>query len=270
MSLRHLLVVALLSGCLSEDNDDDDGNYEEPSTSSCEAYISCAGEVAPTELGNIIETYGSGGSCWLETTAELSCLEVCQTGLDDLRAAFADPACWESGCGEFMAQWTAECGGLPPEHLCGNEWATWRDCMASTESCDPFEPECADVYPVEPGSEVYRPGSWSATWTSSDVSEGCDVGADLLPVEFSMEGDGASVLNVQPVSVGFFGSTRCDLIDGSFSCRDEITMGDGFAVQLVEGSFSSLETATMSYTLEIEVPEVACDIYAVGTIALIP
>jgi hypothetical protein len=108
-----LLAFLAILGCPAEDAAGVDGSTGGEQTSgdttgtrgdaldptpACEAYIECAAEHAPAQLGELIEAYGPSGTCW-QGGADLAttCDNACQAGLEDFEDAFGPGACEPPG-----------------------------------------------------------------------------------------------------------------------------------------------------------------------------
>ncbi len=65
-------------------------------TPACDAYIECAAEHTPSELGQIIETYGDDGTCW-QGDADLAqtCNGACLSALESFEEGLGPDACEE-------------------------------------------------------------------------------------------------------------------------------------------------------------------------------
>lgn len=106
--MRYLALMAALLlvsiGCgppmnYGDDNDDDDDNdtgdddtFTGEQSEICELYLTCAADVTPNELDDLMEAYGPDGTCWHDPFSTETCDEECAVGLEVLHGMFPGSA----------------------------------------------------------------------------------------------------------------------------------------------------------------------------------
>ncbi len=238
--MTRILITLLLVGCGEDKTDDTQAGAE---ASACDDYLACVSAATPSDLGDEIATYGDEGSCWDEDAS--LCAGACEAGLDQLREAYADPACWDDSCGEFMAWWTSSCGQLADEAWCEPAWQDWSDCAMAEGGCDPDA--CAHLKPLADDA-LYQPGMWQATWSVADYEqcfEADDPEGTLEALgQFTLDGDGVDELELEGSYLvkymPFPSAADCVISGADFSC-----MPSGDTTWGWSGSFSSPTQATI-------------------------
>jgi hypothetical protein len=80
-------LCGLWSGCAGRKSE----SPQQPEV--CRIYLECASSAMPGDAGELLEIYGSQGSCWTGTAEEAAlCEDDCNERLDDLREQFPDDA----------------------------------------------------------------------------------------------------------------------------------------------------------------------------------
>ena len=238
--MTRIFITMLLVGCGEDKTTDSDTS---PNEDACEQYIACVSTATPADLGDAIDTYGDEGSCWDEDAA--LCDAACDAGLDQLRETYADPACWDASCGEFMAWWTSQCGQLADGRWCDDEYAAWRTCTADAAECDPDA--CLHLLPLADGA-VFQLGQWQTTWSVTDYEQ-CfttDEPEEALAALglFTLRGNGTDQLSLSGNYVvkafPFELSADCAMNGADFSCTTDSAITTGWS-----GSFDSPTQASI-------------------------
>ncbi len=61
-----------------------------PDDSACDQLIECVTEVAPGDVGGMLDSYGPDGSCWASAESAEICEEACFQAMQDMRAVDPD------------------------------------------------------------------------------------------------------------------------------------------------------------------------------------
>lgn len=253
--MYRFLIPLLLIGC-GEDKLDD--TQSDTDAGACDEYLACVSAATPSDLGDEIATYGDEGSCW-EQDASL-CDAACEAGLDQLRLDYADPACWDDSCGEFMAWWTSSCSALADEAWCEPEWQEWTACVMAEGGCAPDA--CAHLAPLADDA-VYQPGTWQATWTVADYEECFEAedpeGALEALGQFTLDGDGVDELELEGSYLvkymPFPSAADCEITGTDFTCMpegDTIWGWGGTFTSLTQASIRSLQPAKAYCTFDLQ------------------
>lgn len=61
-----------------------------PDDNTCDQLIECVTEVAPGDVGDMLDSYGPDGSCWESSESADICIEACFQAMQDMRAVDPD------------------------------------------------------------------------------------------------------------------------------------------------------------------------------------
>ncbi len=276
-----LAALALATACPTgrPPSDDDDGGDDDDDINPyavCQDYLACAGEMAPTEMADLLEAYGPDGSCWDQGNEVAdTCGAACQAGLEDLRDLPGADACWPEDCADFATEYSEECPGVADETWCDDAWADWRECIEPhLWGCDMQDfGDCEEHVPVPDGA-IYRVGTWEATWTSQDVD--CDAltdaDLDILPQSVAFAGDSITTLDATiwaEATLLYPLPVDCTLDGDEFTCSGQREMEGGVISQELDGRFTDVEEADASYRFSIVGKEAldTCEAEASGSLA---
>lgn len=118
-----LLIAAASLACAGGKDEEDDDTGSIAQDPACAAYLECLTAVAPEAVGEALETYGEGGTCWTTTSTAEACAEACGSALDTVAEAYPDePACGGASGADGLdgTHWifTAE----EVDNTCGYDW----------------------------------------------------------------------------------------------------------------------------------------------------
>ena len=219
----------------------------------CDAYLDCAGDVAPGATEELELAFGDKGSCWTSGSwVATDCMKACARNLAHLAVGNPDvEECQsEDGCTRAMTKVAACTGEAPDLSTCPtvNLLDDWHECVEEglADTCDwdaVAECERPDDAPVPIGPASVA-GDWSVT-PMVLLSDDCELGlSPPLGVQGWMLPEGAGVVWLwehagRPVTLG------CDGPASTFTCESE---RDGWAFE-AEVTLSSPEAGIVDLWL---------------------